>query len=92
LAQTYDGGGSGGGGGGGGGGIIRVEYIIRPDGRVEKRVTGVAGEDCLKVTEKINEQLGTVVSTEKTEEYIQQKQTVSQSDVNALEDLKSTAW
>eukprot|EP00614_Pseudopedinella_elastica_P033369 CAMPEP_0172643602 /NCGR_PEP_ID=MMETSP1068-20121228/237597_1 /TAXON_ID=35684 /ORGANISM="Pseudopedinella elastica, Strain CCMP716" /LENGTH=75 /DNA_ID=CAMNT_0013457693 /DNA_START=109 /DNA_END=336 /DNA_ORIENTATION=+ len=50
------------------GGEQRVKFKIYPDGRVEETVIGVKGQDCLKITEELNEKLGTVLATEATEE------------------------
>lgn len=44
--------------GGGAGAIEQIEFKIYPDGRVEETVRGVKGNNCHKVTEKINEALG----------------------------------
>jgi hypothetical protein len=74
----------GGGSNGGGGGMVRVEYIIRPDGRVEELVTGVRGTDCVKLTEEVHAKLGTVVHTEVTQDYFQEDNTVR--DVNVQHD------
>lgn len=30
-------------------GLQEIEFIIRPDGMVEEKVTGVRGKDCVKV-------------------------------------------
>lgn len=46
-----------------------LEFIIHPDGRVQEKVTGVVGASCAEVTAAIEEQLGRVVSCEKTSEY-----------------------
>ena len=53
-------------------GTQRIKFKIYPDGRVEETVFGVQGEECLKVTEELNEKLGKVVSTKQTEEMLQQ--------------------
>lgn len=57
----------------------RVEYIIRPDGRVEELVSGVKGSDCVKVTEEINAKLGKVISTETTPEYFEKNVVVNEN-------------
>lgn len=54
------------------GGEQRIQFKIYPDGRVEETVLGVKGEECLKVTEEINEKLGKVISTENTTEMLEQ--------------------
>ncbi|EKX53413.1 hypothetical protein GUITHDRAFT_150404 [Guillardia theta CCMP2712] len=54
-------------------GIEQLEFIIHPDGRVEEKVTGVKGRECLKITEEIEESLGKVVHTESTPEMFEEK-------------------
>lgn len=63
-------------------GMVTLEFIIYPDGRVEEKVVGVKGGDCLKVTEEINEKLGTVITTEPTEEMVEE--TIRVQEVNVL--------
>ncbi|MDY7013012.1 MAG: DUF2997 domain-containing protein [Cyanobacteriota bacterium] len=46
-----------------------LEFIIYPDGRVREKVTGIVGASCAEVTAAIEEQLGRVISSEKTSEY-----------------------
>lgn len=58
-------------------GLQEIEFIIRQDGTVEEKVTGVRGKDCVKLTEEIEKALGTVVSSEKTEEYFEQEITLN---------------
>ena len=43
-----------------------VRFTIRPDGRVEERVEGVAGETCQQLTERLEAALGTVERREPT--------------------------
>ena len=79
-ADTWDGASS-----GAGGSIEQIEFKIHADGRVEESVRGVKGNNCHKVTEKINKQLGKVVSTSPTEEMfeevkVQQKIYQTESD------------
>jgi Protein of unknown function (DUF2997) len=62
-------------------GMQRIEYIIRPDGRVEEKVTGVRGKCCEEVTARIHEALGKVTHTEKTEEYFEQE-IVTEKNIN----------
>ena len=68
----------GGGGGEGTGAIEQIEFKIFPDGRVEETVRGVKGNNCHKVTEKINESLGEVVASSPTEEMFEQEIVVNQ--------------
>lgn len=68
-----------------------LEFIIYPDGRVKEKVTGVVGASCEEVTRKIEEQLGTVVSHEKTSEFFQQ--VVHQSSgVEAQAQVSYSSW
>merc|ERR1719164_255866 len=55
-----------------------LEFIIHPDGRVEERVRGVKGNNCVEVTAKINEALGEVIESKPTKEMYEQKVTVSE--------------
>lgn len=55
------------------GSIEQIEFKIYPDGRVEETVRGIKGGSCEKVTEKINEQLGKVVTSNPTEEMFEQE-------------------
>ena len=45
-----------------------LRFTIRPDGRVEERVEGVAGEACQQLTESLEAALGTVERQEPTGE------------------------
>jgi hypothetical protein len=82
--------------GGGYGSIEQIEFKIYPDGRVEELVRGVKGNNCHKVTEKINEQLGEVVSTRTTEEMYEQELQVTQTLYNTDSvdggDWQSSTW
>lgn len=64
----------------------KIKFKIYSDGRVEETVIGVAGENCLKVTEKLNEKLGKVVTTKPTEEMSKE---VAREKVNVYEQNKS---
>jgi hypothetical protein len=46
-----------------------IEFVIKPDGTVEERVTGVAGPDCEKVGEAIEAALGEITERERSSEY-----------------------
>lgn len=48
-----------------------IRFRIRPDGRVEETVEGVAGEGCLALTERIEAQLGAVQGRQSTSEAFQ---------------------
>ena len=43
-----------------------LRFTIRPDGRVEERVEGVAGKACQQLTESLEAALGTVERQEPT--------------------------
>lgn len=77
-----------------GGNMEQVEYKIFPDGRVEETVRGVKGNNCHKVTDKVNEQLGEVVASSPTEEMYEQElvndQTLTQNDGDSFEG--GTSW
>ncbi len=51
-----------------------IEIVIKPDGTVEEKVTGVAGAACEKATEAIERALGDVVKREHTPDYYDQSQ------------------
>lgn len=53
------------------GGMEEIEFRIYPDGRVTEIVRGVKGENCEKITEAINNQLGNVVASQPTEEMFE---------------------
>jgi len=48
-----------------------IEFIIRPDGRVEVQVQGIASAECTRVSHPIEQELGQVVQREWTAEYFQ---------------------
>ncbi len=50
-----------------------LEFIIHPDGRVQEKVTGIQGSSCTEVTAAIEEQLGCVLSQERTSEFFAQQ-------------------
>ncbi|MBN1430083.1 MAG: DUF2997 domain-containing protein [Anaerolineae bacterium] len=51
-----------------------IEFVIKPDGTVEERVTGVAGPACEKITEDIERALGDIVSRDHSTDYYDQSQ------------------
>jgi hypothetical protein len=55
-----------------------IRFRIRPDGRVEEIVEGVAGDACLALTERIEAQLGTVQRRDSTAEAFQTTALTSQ--------------
>ncbi len=48
-----------------------IRFRIRPDGRVDEVVEGIAGQRCLALTERIEAQLGTVQQRRSTAEAFQ---------------------
>ena len=56
-----------------------LRFTIRPDGRVEERVEGVAGEACQQLTESLEAALGTVERQESTGEAFLQPEVQSQT-------------
>lgn len=46
-----------------------IDISITPTGEVKLQVRGVAGEACLELTRKLEEELGIVVEREKTSEF-----------------------
>jgi Protein of unknown function (DUF2997) len=66
-----------------------LEFIIYPDGRVQEKVTGIIGASCAEVTAAIEEQLGRVVSHEKTSEYYAQQ---SQSTTTTAQQAAWGDW
>ncbi|HIE53159.1 MAG TPA: DUF2997 domain-containing protein [Armatimonadetes bacterium] len=46
-----------------------IEFVIRPDGRVEERVRGVKGPRCEMLTAAIERALGVVRERQHTAEY-----------------------
>lgn len=47
----------------------QIEFLIRPDGTVEERVSGVSGPDCERITEAIEQALGEVTRRDQSPEY-----------------------
>jgi hypothetical protein len=52
----------------------QIEFIIKPDGSVEERVTGMTGPDCIEQTADIEQALGEVVEREHTSDYYKNQQ------------------
>jgi len=61
------------------GSMEEIEFRIYPDGRVTEVVRGVKGENCEKITEAINNQLGNVVASQPTEEMYEQEVVIDQT-------------
>jgi hypothetical protein len=72
--------------------IERIEYKIYPDGRVEQKVMGVKGSDCVKLTESINQALGEVITSEPTEEMFEQKVELDQTLINTQNIGSGDSW
>ena len=51
-----------------------IRFRIRPDGRVEETVEGLAGQGCQQLTERIESRLGTVQQRQETSEAFQSEQ------------------
>ena len=56
-----------------------IRFTSRPNGRVEERVDGVAGEACQQLTKEVEAALGTVERQESTSEAFLQPEVQSQS-------------
>ena len=56
-----------------------VKFVIRQDGTVTEEVMGVVGNDCEKLTKRIEERLGVVERVEHKAEYYEQKQTTEEN-------------
>ncbi|MFZ9849637.1 MAG: DUF2997 domain-containing protein [Vulcanococcus sp.] len=50
---------------------LTIRFRIRPDGRVEELVEGVAGNGCHQLTERIEAKLGSVQQSQPTAEAFQ---------------------
>jgi hypothetical protein len=61
------------------GSMEEIEFRIYPDGRVTEVVRGVKGQNCEKITEAINKQLGNVVASQPTEEMFEQEVVIDQT-------------
>ena len=70
----------------------RIEFKIFPDGRVEEKVIGVQGSDCLEITREINEKLGKVISSSPTEEMYQEEVKIDQTLTNTNGDSDGSSW
>ncbi len=56
-----------------------IEIVIKPDGTVEEKVTGMTGQDCEKATESIERALGDVVKRDHTPDYYDQSQSTDET-------------
>ncbi|MGK7908512.1 MAG: DUF2997 domain-containing protein [Synechococcus sp.] len=48
-----------------------LEFTIYPDGRIVETVKGIKGTECTKLTEQLEDKLGTVTHREDTDERYQ---------------------
>eukprot|EP00980_Cylindrotheca_fusiformis_P023072 scaffold10095_cov68-Cylindrotheca_fusiformis.AAC.2 len=64
--------------------VEQIEFKIYPDGRVEETVRGVKGNNCHKVTEKINESLGKTIHSDPTEELYENELVIDQTLTNTV--------
>jgi Protein of unknown function (DUF2997) len=69
-----------------------LEFIIRPDGRVEERVTGIVGSSCEAVTAAIEAHLGIVASRELTSENFAQSLSVTSDRISQTETIEYSQW
>tara|TARA_B100000965_G_scaffold357385_1_gene336057 strand:+ start:372 stop:599 length:228 start_codon:yes stop_codon:yes gene_type:complete len=59
-----------------------IKFTIRQDGTVLEEVSGVVGNNCMKITESIEKKLGTSVYVEPKPEYYQQENVTLQHNQN----------
>tara|TARA_B100000902_G_scaffold277175_1_gene262966 strand:- start:934 stop:1146 length:213 start_codon:yes stop_codon:yes gene_type:complete len=59
-----------------------IKFTIRQDGTVLEEVSGVIGNECMKITEPIEKELGTSVYIEPKPEYYQKENVTLQHDQN----------
>ena len=58
-----------------------IRFRIRPDGRVDEVVEGVAGDSCLALTERIEAQIGSVQQRRSTSEAFQPNKLTAQQSL-----------
>tara|TARA_Y100001970_G_scaffold58353_1_gene74033 strand:+ start:354 stop:560 length:207 start_codon:yes stop_codon:yes gene_type:complete len=54
-----------------------IKFTIKQDGTVLEEVSGVVGNECMKITESIEKKLGTSVYIEPKPEFYQTNQNVT---------------
>jgi hypothetical protein len=59
-----------------------IEFVIKSDGSVEERVTGISGADCEAITASIEAALGEVTKRERTPDYYNRSQNTTDDHVN----------
>ena len=64
----------------------RLVFRILQDGTVEETVSGVKGNGCLDLTEKVEEALGVVQYRKEKPEYYEQSNVSFQHDQNKIEE------
>ena len=64
----------------------RLVFRILQDGTVEETVSGVKGNGCLNLTEKIEEALGVVQYRKQKPEFFQQENVTLQHDKNEVKE------
>ena len=67
-----------------------IKFTIRQDGTVLEEVSGVVGNECMKITESIEKKLGTSVYIEPKPEFYQTNQNVTLQQ-NQNEDQRQTS-
>jgi len=71
--------------------IEEIVFKIYDDGRIEETVRGVRGNDCHKITARVNEELGKEAHTQPTEEMFQEKVQIAQK-INLKNGNAETDW
>jgi len=63
----------------------QIEFVIRPDGTVEEKVSGAQGPGCEAMTQAIEKALGTVADRTRTADYYESRneQTGDSQTINA---------
>jgi hypothetical protein len=64
-----------------------IRFRIRPDGRVEETVEGVAGVGCAQLTERIEARLGSVQQRRDTSEAFQSQDDQAAASVQLQQPL-----
>ena len=67
-----------------------IKFTIKQDGTVLEEVSGVVGNECMKITESIEKKLGTSVYIEPKPEFYQTNQNVTLQQ-NQNEDQRQTS-
>ncbi len=67
-----------------------IRFRIRPDGRVEELVEGIAGSGCEELTERIEARLGVVQQRRATAEAYQAQALASGQSVTAAQTISAS--